>query len=97
VARFLKTHPVKSMIIVTSKSHTTRAYKIFSTGLGPGIRLMMRPVPIDPYDPTRWWRDREDAKDVLHEYEALVDFWRLRLWGALAGEFATPPPPVTVR
>jgi len=97
VARFLKTHPVKSMIIVTSKSHTTRAYKIFFTGLGPGVRLIMRPVPNDPFDPARWWHDRLDAKDVLHEYEALADFWRLRLWNALVGEFAAPPPAVTVR
>jgi len=96
-ARFLNTHPVKSMIIVTSKSHTTRAYKIFSTGLGPGVRLIMRPVPNDPFDPARWWHDRLDAKDVLHEYEALADFWRLRLWNALVGEFAAPPPAVTVR
>lgn len=97
VARFLKTRPVKSMIIVTSKSHTTRAYKTFSTGLGPGVRLIMRPVPNDPFDPARWWHDRLDAKDVLHEYEALADFWRLRLWNALVGEFAAPPPAVTVR
>jgi uncharacterized SAM-binding protein YcdF (DUF218 family) len=97
VARFLEKHPVKSLIIVTSKTHTTRAYKIFSTGLGPGIRVMMRPVPNDPFDPSRWWQDRMDAKDVLYEYEALLDFWRLRLWGALVGEFTTAPPAVTVR
>ena len=53
VARFQRSHPVKSMIIVTSKSHTTRAYKIFSTGLGPGVRLIMHPVPSDPFDPAR--------------------------------------------
>jgi uncharacterized SAM-binding protein YcdF (DUF218 family) len=97
VARFLKTNPVKSMIIVTSKNHTTRAFKIFSTGLGPGVRLIMHPVPYDPFDPAQWWHDRADSKDVLHEYEALADFWRLRLWSATVGEFAAPPPPVTVR
>jgi uncharacterized SAM-binding protein YcdF (DUF218 family) len=96
VARFLKSHPVKGMIIVTSKSHTTRAYKIFSTGLGPGVQLIMHPVPSDPFDPTRWWQDRVDAKDVLYEYEALADFWRVQLWTTMFGEFA-PPPPVTVR
>lgn len=96
VARFLKTHPADSMIIVTSKSHTTRAYRIFSTGLGPKLRLIMRPVPNDPFDPTRWWHNRTDAKEVLHEYEELADFWRLRLWKALVGELESPPP-VTVR
>jgi uncharacterized SAM-binding protein YcdF (DUF218 family) len=97
VARFLKTNPAKSMIIVTSKSHSTRASSIFSTGLGPGVRLIMHPVPNDPFDPAQWWHDRTDAKDVLHEYEALADYWRLRLWSAVVGEFVTPPPPVTVR
>lgn len=97
VARFLASHPVKRLIIVTSKSHTTRAFKIFSTGLGSGIQLIMHPVPNDPYDPTRWWQDRVDAKDVLHEYQALVDFWRLRLWEMLVGQVRAAPPPVTVR
>lgn len=97
VARFLKSHPVKRLIIVTSKSHTTRAYKIFATGLGPGIHLITRPVPNDPFDPTRWWEDRADAKDVLHEYQALADFWRLRLRERVVGQFTTVPPPVTVR
>jgi uncharacterized SAM-binding protein YcdF (DUF218 family) len=97
VARFLKSHPVKRLIIVTNKSHTTRAYKIFTTGLGPRIQLIMRPVPNDPFDPTRWWHDRTDSKAVLHEYEALADFWRLRLWAMAVGQFTTAPPPVTVR
>ncbi len=97
VARFLKSHPAQRLIIVTSKSHTSRAYKIFSSGLGPGVHLMMHPVPNDPFDPSRWWRDREDTKEVLHEYEALIDYWRLRLWAAAVGQFTAAPAPVTVR
>jgi len=93
VARFLATHPVKRMIIVTSKGHTTRAYKIFSAGLGSKVQLIMHPVPNDPFDPTRWWQDRYDAKDVLYEYQALVDFWRLKLWAMLAGQFRSTPGP----
>jgi uncharacterized SAM-binding protein YcdF (DUF218 family) len=97
VARFLKVHPVRTLIVVTSKSHTTRAHNIFVTGLGPGIRLIMHPVPSDPFDPTRWWQDRADSKEVLHEYQALADFWRLRLWGMMVGQVTAVPPPVTVR
>lgn len=97
VARFLKARPAHSLILVTSKSHTTRASKIFSSGLGPGIRLIMHPVPSDPFDPARWWHDRTDMKQVLHEYEALADYWRLRLWRAVRGQFTTVPPLVTVR
>ncbi len=97
VARFLKSHPVRALILVTSKSHSTRAYKIFAGGLPHDIHLIMHPVPRDPFDPTRWWHDRTDSKAVLHEYQAMADYWRLRLWGAIAAEFTTSPPPVTVR
>jgi uncharacterized SAM-binding protein YcdF (DUF218 family) len=85
VARFLNANPARTLIIVTSKSHTTRAHKIFAAGLGQGTRLIMRPVVNDPFDPTRWWKDRTDAKAVLHEFQALADFWRLRLWQAARG------------
>ncbi|HWT81492.1 MAG TPA: YdcF family protein [Candidatus Methylomirabilis sp.] len=97
VVRFLKSHPVRSVIIVTSKSHTTRAYKIFSSGLEPGIRLIMHPVPNDPFDPSRWWRDRTDAKAVLNEYGALADFWRSQLWKSMMGDSGMPPHPIVVR
>lgn len=97
IARFLATHPVKRMIIVTSKSHSTRAYKIFTAGLGSKVQLIMHPVPNDPYDPARWWQDRLDAKAVLHEYQALADFWRLQLWERLVGRFRSAPAPVPAR
>jgi len=97
VAKFLKGHPVRTMIIVTSKSHTMRAHKIFSRGLGREVRLIVRPVSSDPFDPSRWWRDRQDAKDVLHEYQALLDFWRLGLWDAVVGWFAASPSAAVVR
>lgn len=101
VARFLKSQPesspMRSLILVTSKSHTTRAHKIFAAGLGPSIRLIMHPVPNDPFHPARWWRDRTDSKEVLHEYQALLDFWRLELWGFLVGQATAVPPPVRAR
>jgi len=94
VARFLESQPVKRVIIVTNKSHTTRAYKYYTAGLGSRVEVIMRPVPRDPYDPARWWRDRHDAKDLLHEYQALVDYWRLKLWELLGRQFRRAPAPV---
>ncbi|HSD50335.1 MAG TPA: ElyC/SanA/YdcF family protein, partial [Candidatus Methylomirabilis sp.] len=43
VARFLELHPVKRLIIVTSKGHTTRAYKYYRIGLGPKVQVIMHP------------------------------------------------------
>jgi uncharacterized SAM-binding protein YcdF (DUF218 family) len=97
VARFLKRHPARSLIVVTSKSHSTRARKILGAGLGSGVRLLMHPVPSDPFDPDRWWKDRMDTKEVLHEYEGLADYWCLRLWDGLVGYVTAVPPPVSVR
>ena len=97
VASFLKGHLAHSLIIVTSKAHTTRAFRVFSAGLGPALRLIVHPVGSDPFDPARWWRDRTDAKDVLHEYQGLADYWRLRLWEAVVGQVTAAPPAVTVR
>jgi uncharacterized SAM-binding protein YcdF (DUF218 family) len=97
VARFLKGRTATRLIIVTSKSHTTRAYKIFSSGLGPGVRILMRPVSNDPFDPAAWWKRRADFKQVLHEYQGLVDFWRIRLWGWIVGQVRTAVPLVAVR
>jgi uncharacterized SAM-binding protein YcdF (DUF218 family) len=97
VARFLKKHPARTLIVVTSKSHSTRAEKILNASLGPGVRVLMDPVPSDPFRPDRWWKDRTDTKEVLHEYGGLADYWRLRLWAGLVGHFTSVPPPVTVR
>jgi len=97
VARFLKEHPAPTLVIVTSKAHTRRVYKIFSTGLEPRIRLIIHPVGNDPFDPGRWWHDRTDTKQVFHEYLGLMDYWRMRLWGAMLGQVTAAPPPVAVR
>ena len=97
VARFLKTHPAHTVVIVTSKAHTRRAYKIFSAGLGSGIRLIMHPAGNDPFDPNRWWHDRTDAWSVFCEYVGLADYWRLGLWRAMLGQVSAVPPAVTVR
>ncbi len=97
VARFLNRHPARTLIVVTSKSHSTRSGKILNAVLDPGVRVLVHPVPSDPFRPDQWWRDRTDTKEVLHEYGGLVDYWRLRLWAGLVGHFSSVPPPVTVR
>jgi uncharacterized SAM-binding protein YcdF (DUF218 family) len=97
VSRFLTSRSVRTLILVTSKAHSTRAYKIFTAGLGPKIGVLMRPVPSDPFDPDHWWKDQQDMRQVFHEYESFLDLWRHELWGMVRGEAAAVPPPVTVR
>jgi uncharacterized SAM-binding protein YcdF (DUF218 family) len=75
LTRFLNRHRVRSVILVTSKSHSTRARKILArTTLGQ-IVIISRPTRYDTFDPEGWWRSRSDAKEVLAEYEKLVNHW----------------------
>jgi uncharacterized SAM-binding protein YcdF (DUF218 family) len=80
MARFLKKNPAGTLILVTPKSRSTRALKVFTAALGPEIRLIVHPVPGDPFDPSIWWRDRKDRREVVSEYQALADFWLADLW-----------------
>jgi uncharacterized SAM-binding protein YcdF (DUF218 family) len=80
MARFLKRHPARTLILVTPKGRSTRAFKAFRAALGAEIGLIVHPVPADPFDPTTWWRDRKDRREVVSEYQALADFWLGSLW-----------------
>jgi hypothetical protein len=57
----------------------------------------MHPVSADPFDPGRWWKNRDDFRQVLWEYAALVDLWRRGLWRAVVGDMTLAPPDVAVR
>jgi uncharacterized SAM-binding protein YcdF (DUF218 family) len=97
VTRFFSGRSDRTLIIVTSKAHTTRARKIFSTSLGANVTLVMHPAPADPFDPGRWWQDRVDLGQTVWEYAALADLWRRGFWRAVVGEATLAPPAVTVR
>jgi len=80
MARFLKGHSPRTLIVVTPKSRSTRAFKAFTAALGPEIRLIVHPAPGDPFDPATWWHDRKDRREVVSEYQALADFWLAGFW-----------------
>ena len=75
LTRFLDRHQVRSVILVTSKSHSTRARKILAGTTGGQIVIISRPSRYDTFDPEGWWRSRRDAREVLAEYEKLVNHW----------------------
>lgn len=73
LARFLKAHRIGTVILVTSRSHSTRARKILARVSGGRIAIISRPTRYDTFDPEGWWRSRADAKEVLAEYEKLLN------------------------
>jgi uncharacterized SAM-binding protein YcdF (DUF218 family) len=67
----------KSVILVTSKYHSRRAYLIFRDALRGKATVISVPSTYDSPDPESWWKRDEDAKKVLMEYQKLlVYYWR---------------------
>jgi uncharacterized SAM-binding protein YcdF (DUF218 family) len=74
LTRLLDENQIRSVILVTGRSHSTRARKILARASGGRIALISRPTRYDSFDPDGWWRSRIDAKEVLAEYEKLLNY-----------------------
>ena len=66
---------IQSVILVTSKPHTTRSYKIFQHLAEGRIKAISRPSRYDTFNSQSWWKDRGMAKEVFYEYQKLVNFY----------------------
>ena len=73
---FLEQHHIRSIIAVTSKTHTTRTGKIFRQEFGAAIRVIVQVSSYDDFNPDAWWQTRWQARSVVYEYLKLLDyFW----------------------
>ena len=85
LTRLLDQNRIRSVILVTGRSHSTRARKILARTSGGRIAIISRPTRYDSFDPDGWWRSRLDAKEVLLEYEKLLNHWVLSAGSNLTG------------
>jgi len=68
-------HGWRRVIVVTSKYHLRRAGFAFRRELdGTGVQVLMRGSRYDGADPSRWWRRRNDLRDVFPEVPKLVAY-----------------------
>jgi uncharacterized SAM-binding protein YcdF (DUF218 family) len=79
VREYLKSeHDIDSIIIVTSKSHSGRAKKIFvkaMSSLDREIKVLSCPTKYDDFYAEKWWKNREDLKRGALEYLKLFHFY----------------------
>jgi len=69
----LKQYNIKSLILVTSPTHTRRAQKVFTRLLKPAnIELIVYPAQKSEFNPDRWWTRHEDTSSVVWEYVSSV-------------------------
>ena len=80
IARWACSHRVKSLVVVTSPSHTRRARLVLRRALGPDVSLAVRPARTNAFAAGRWFRVRRDAKEVLSEWQKLAHHWLRERW-----------------
>lgn len=78
VRDFLQTQPhIDTVLLVTSSSHTRRAYNIFRAAFktiehGPGLNCS--PSRYTEFHAEKWWKSREDIQSVVFEYLKMTNF-----------------------
>ena len=87
LVRLLRERRIRTIILVTSRSHSTRASKILARVSGGTVAVISRPTRYDTFDPEGWWRSRADAKEVLLEYAKLLDYLVQPVGAGLTGWF----------
>ena len=71
---FLKKNSFKSVILVTSKWHSKRAYLTFRSVLDKRneIKITVVPSRYDSFNPRGWWTNKADAELICYEYVRLI-------------------------
>jgi len=75
--KFVRESGYKSILLVTSKWHSRRAYLTFKSVFSKdekvkGIKITCPPSTYDTFNPDAWWKKEADAEIVLGEYLRLI-------------------------
>jgi hypothetical protein len=73
VRRFVLDRGYESLILVTSRMHSRRAYLTFKRVFKDAkINLVSLPSPYQQFSPKDWWKNREYTKELIIEYQKLI-------------------------
>jgi uncharacterized SAM-binding protein YcdF (DUF218 family) len=75
IGRLARSGDIHTVIIVTSAPHTRRVRAIWNRLVGDSPKLVVRHPVDDPFNAGRWWRNTQDALDVVREWLGLVNAW----------------------
>ncbi|MCA1561856.1 MAG: YdcF family protein [Acidobacteria bacterium] len=68
-------HGWTRVVVVTSKYHTRRTKFAFSRAFrGTPVRIIVRGSRYDRVNPARWWRSRQDIREVISELPKLLAY-----------------------
>ena len=72
LGKFLKEKGARSLIMVTSKTHSRRSCLAFHHYFGNEFQITCRYSRFDPFDPDSWWKSRTGTREFLFEWEKLL-------------------------
>lgn len=75
VARLAREAGMRTVVIVTSAPHTRRVRAIWKRLVGDSPQLIVRHPVDDSFNAARWWRNTQDALDVVREWLGLANAW----------------------
>jgi uncharacterized SAM-binding protein YcdF (DUF218 family) len=73
VRELIRRKNYRSILLVTSPTHSRRAYMTFKKVIGEKeCRLIVIPSKYSSFKPENWWQNRRYAKEVVLEYQKLI-------------------------
>ena len=75
IAAELREDGGKQVILVTTKPHTRRLKTVWGRLVGERPRAIVRYASGDSFDAAHWWRNTQDALDVVREILGLANVW----------------------
>jgi uncharacterized SAM-binding protein YcdF (DUF218 family) len=69
-----------TVLLVTSKYHSRRAYLIFKDALKGKATVISVPTPYDASDPESWWKQNDEFQSVIMEYQKLLAYYWLKVF-----------------
>jgi len=71
---FLAQNGYRTILLVTSKWHSRRAFLTFKSVLKdhPEVQIVVHPSKYDPFNPDVWWKNEPHAESVFREYARLI-------------------------
>ena len=81
VRDFVKKKGHRSLILITSPTHSRRAWLTFKRIFKEEkVRILMLPSPYSKFRPEDWWKKRRYVREVIFEYEKLLYYSLKYFW-----------------
>jgi uncharacterized SAM-binding protein YcdF (DUF218 family) len=81
VRRVVGKKKYRSLILITSPTHTRRAWLTFKKVFeGTPVRIFVLSTPYSGFNPKDWWKHRKYLREVVIEYQKLIFYTVKYLW-----------------